>query len=108
MLEGLRAKFTQHKDLKKLLLRTGSRDIILKDSIPGSYWGRGSDGMGTNKLGQLLMRTRAEMMGKTPTVETDKMHSEVGCIFRNTCLYMYMLSTWLYRMSSLIWYPYLS
>ncbi|KAI6653299.1 hypothetical protein LOD99_3823 [Oopsacas minuta] len=66
MLEGLRAKFTQHKDLKKLLLKTGSRQLIFKDSVAGSYWGKGSDGMGTNKLGQLLMRTRVELQGKKP------------------------------------------
>ena len=74
MLEGLRAKFSQHKDLKKLLLRTGTRKIVFQDSIAGSYWGKGSDGMGTNKLGQLLMRTRVELQGKRPTAigtETD-------------------------------------
>ena len=83
MLDGLRAKFTQHKDLKKLILKTGNRQLIFKDSIPGSYWGKGSDGTGTNKLGQLLMRTRVELQGKRPQAygtETEAT-SEVYCLF---------------------------
>ena len=82
MLDGLRAKFSQHKDLKKLLLRTGTRNITFQDSIAGSYWGKGSDGMGTNKLGQLLMRARVELQGKKPTAfgtETET-NSEVSSI----------------------------
>ena len=59
MLKCLRAKFTQHKDLREKLLDTGERNLI-EHTSNDSYWGDGGDGSGQNKLGKLLMRVRKE------------------------------------------------
>ncbi len=60
MLTALRAKFTQHKHLRDMLLATG--DAYLVESSPvDSYWGTGPDGTGKNKLGILLMQVREEL-----------------------------------------------
>lgn len=53
---ALNSKFTQHEDLKKLLLSTEERPL-LEDS-PDDYWGIGEKGTGRNRLGQLLMDAR--------------------------------------------------
>jgi N-glycosidase YbiA len=60
MLEAVRAKFTQHDDLRELLLGTG--DALLVEHTPkDSYWGDGGDGSGKNRLGQILMSVRKEL-----------------------------------------------
>ena len=57
MKQGLYAKFTQHKHLKKVLLKTG--DKILVENAPYDYiWGCGKKGYGKNKLGLALMEIR--------------------------------------------------
>lgn len=59
MLEGLRAKFTQHPDLKEKLLSTG--DARLHENSPwDKYWGY-ANGEGLDMLGRLLMQVREEM-----------------------------------------------
>jgi len=60
MYEAVLAKFTQHEDLKTLLLSTGDSKII-EDTEDDSYWGNGSDGKGKNMLGRILMRVRSEL-----------------------------------------------
>src|SRR5262249_12183422 len=60
MLGALRAKFTQHEDLKQVLLGTGDAKLV-EHTERDSYWGDGGDGSGKNRLGQLLMRLREEM-----------------------------------------------
>jgi len=60
MLKCLKAKFTQHKSLKKLLLGTGDKRLI-EHTSNDSYWGDGRDGSGQNKLGKLLMQVRKEL-----------------------------------------------
>ena len=67
MLKALRAKFTQHTDLKKLLLGTEDRELI-EHTHNDSYWGDGGDGSGANHLGRLLMQVRNEIKHK----ETNK------------------------------------
>ena len=57
MREALFAKFTQHDELRELLLSTGDAKII-EHTVNDSYWGDGGDGTGKNMLGQLLMATR--------------------------------------------------
>ena len=57
MREALLAKFTQHDELRELLLSTGDAKII-EHTENDSYWGDGGDGTGRNMLGQLLMATR--------------------------------------------------
>lgn len=60
MYEALIYKFTQHQDLKNLLLSTGDAKIE-EDSPYDSYWGTGADGKGHNWLGHLLMVLRNEL-----------------------------------------------
>lgn len=56
----LRVKFSQHEDLKKLLLGTGDA-ILIEDSKTDAFWGIGKKGNGKNMLGVLLMEIRKEM-----------------------------------------------
>ena len=60
MRQALQAKFTQHPELKELLLSTGNRRLI--ESTPNDdYWGDGGDGSGKNMLGRMLMEIRSEL-----------------------------------------------
>lgn len=59
----LRAKFSQHEDLKALLLSTGDARLVetaTVDSPVNRLWGE-VNGVGQNKLGQLLMEVRTEL-----------------------------------------------
>lgn len=58
MLEAVRAKFSQHDELKNILLSTGDAELI---EYKDSYWGDGGDGSGKNRLGQILMLVREEL-----------------------------------------------
>lgn len=60
MREALRAKFTQHKELRDLLLSTGDRPLV-EHTSNDSYWGDGGDGTGRNRLGALLVELRASL-----------------------------------------------
>ena len=60
MLDALRAKFTQHEDLRELLLATGDA-VLVEHTANDSYWGDGGDGSGKNRLGRLLMQVRDEL-----------------------------------------------
>jgi len=60
MLEAVRAKFTQHDDLKAILLGTGDAKLV-EHTANDSYWGDGGDGSGQNMLGQILMRVWKEI-----------------------------------------------
>lgn len=60
MLKALRAKFTQHADLRARLLATGDRPLI-EHTTNDVYWADGGDGSGLNRLGELLMQVRAEL-----------------------------------------------
>ena len=60
MREALRAKFTQHPELRSLLLKTGDAQLI-EHTRNDSYWADGGDGTGKNRLGQLLMELRGEL-----------------------------------------------
>lgn len=60
MRDALKAKFTQHQNLKELLLSTGNAELV-EASPTDSYWGNATrkDGSkGLNKLGLLLMEIR--------------------------------------------------
>lgn len=59
MKKALIAKFSQHQDIKDLLLSTDKLEII-EDSPIDYYWGCGKDGTGKNMLGKLLMEVREE------------------------------------------------
>jgi ribA/ribD-fused uncharacterized protein len=60
MRTALTAKFTQHDDLRTLLLGTGDA-VLVEHTERDSYWGDGGDGSGVNRLGLLLMEVRAEL-----------------------------------------------
>lgn len=60
MREAVRAKFTQHKDLQKILLATGDA-ILVEHTVNDSYWGDGGDGSGKNMLGKILVEIREEI-----------------------------------------------
>lgn len=60
MLEAVRAKFTQHEDLKAVLLGTDDA-VLVEHTAKDSYWGDGGDGSGRNRLGQILMQVRDEL-----------------------------------------------
>ena len=60
MREAVLAKFTQHPELKEILLSTGNA-IIIEHTTNDSYWADGGDGSGLNMLGQILMSVREEL-----------------------------------------------
>ncbi|KAF9223629.1 DUF1768-domain-containing protein [Gyrodon lividus] len=57
---ALRLKFTQHPDLKAMLLGTGDAELI-EDSPRDYFWGVGADHTGRNELGRALVRLREEL-----------------------------------------------
>jgi ribA/ribD-fused uncharacterized protein len=57
MVDILVAKFTQHENLRDLLLNTNDA-IIQEDNPYDDYWSIGKDGSGLNMLGQALMVVR--------------------------------------------------
>ncbi|KAH7884347.1 DUF1768-domain-containing protein [Phlebopus sp. FC_14] len=57
---ALRLKFTQHPDLKAMLLGTGDAELI-EDSPRDYFWGIGANGTGRNELGKALVRLREEL-----------------------------------------------
>ena len=60
MRKALLAKFTQHADLREMLLSTGDKYLI-EHSPYDSFWGNGGDDSGENRLGLLLMEVRSEL-----------------------------------------------
>jgi hypothetical protein len=60
MTDAVRAKFTQHGELRAILLATGDA-MIIEHTKNDSYWGDGGDGSGRNMLGQILMQIREEL-----------------------------------------------
>jgi ribA/ribD-fused uncharacterized protein len=63
----IRAKFTQHEDLRELLLSTGDARLVESATVDNEVnrlWGE-VNGEGRNMLGQLLMELRAELRTET-------------------------------------------
>lgn len=60
MKRALLAKFSQHEDLRTLLLSTGTARLV-EHTDNDDYWGDGGDGRGRNRLGMLLMQVRGEL-----------------------------------------------
>ncbi|KAL4512665.1 hypothetical protein ABPG72_020502 [Tetrahymena utriculariae] len=60
MYEAIKAKFTQHDNLKKILLSTKNHKIV-EHTKRDAYWADGGDGQGKNMLGILLMKLRKEL-----------------------------------------------
>jgi len=70
----LQAKFTQHEDLKQLLLSTGTARLVESatvDNAVNRLWGE-VNGVGKNKLGELLMEVRAELIAAEAPVKTKR------------------------------------
>lgn len=57
MHEAVLAKFTQHADLRDVLLATGD-SLIVEHTSNDRYWADGGDGTGKNRLGQILVQVR--------------------------------------------------
>ena len=51
---------TTHGKLRRLLLETGSRELV-EQASSDYYWGCGADGSGRNMLGRILAETRARL-----------------------------------------------
>ena len=60
MMVALRAKFTQHPVLRRLLSSTGDAKLV-EHTKNDRYWGDGGDGSGRNMLGISLMKIREEL-----------------------------------------------
>jgi ribA/ribD-fused uncharacterized protein len=60
MRKAVLAKFTQHADLRAILLGTGEA-VLVEHTENDSYWADGGDGSGKNRLGHILMSVRAEL-----------------------------------------------
>lgn len=68
----LQAKFTQHEDLRQLLLSTGTARLVESatvDNAVNRLWGE-VGGVGKNKLGELLMEVRAELTATVAAAKT--------------------------------------
>ncbi|WP_424949526.1 NADAR family protein [Deinococcus sp.] len=65
MMAALRAKFTQHPELRELLLGTADAELV-EHTANDRYWADGGDGSGRNRLGELLTELRTELR-KEPT-----------------------------------------
>ena len=60
MLKALRLKFAQHPELAKRLLSTSSQRLV-ESTSNDAFWGESLDGIGQNRLGELLMLVRTEL-----------------------------------------------
>jgi ribA/ribD-fused uncharacterized protein len=60
MRKAVMAKFTQHDDIRGILLSTGDAKLV-EHTENDSYWGDGGDGSGKNMLGRILMEVREEL-----------------------------------------------
>jgi len=57
---AIRAKFEQNRRLRESLLATGDEELI-HESGSDPFWGRSRDGIGENRLGEILMSVREEL-----------------------------------------------
>ncbi|HEX8283472.1 MAG TPA: NADAR family protein [Pyrinomonadaceae bacterium] len=60
MRRAVLAKFTQHAELRDILLATGDA-LLVEHTRNDSYWGDGGDGRGRNMLGRILASVREEL-----------------------------------------------
>eukprot|EP00347_Sterkiella_histriomuscorum_P002691 403367178 len=72
MFRALRAKFSQHKKCRQVLLESGNRPLI-EHTKRDSYWADGfASGKGVNMLGKLLMKVREEIQEEIRQSESTK------------------------------------
>lgn len=60
MRDAVLAKFSQHDELRNLLLATGKAKLV-EHTTNDAYWGDGGDGSGMNVLGRILMEVREKL-----------------------------------------------
>jgi hypothetical protein len=60
MREVVLAKFTQHTEIREILLGTGDA-LLIEHTENDNYWGDGGDGQGKNMLGKILMQVREKL-----------------------------------------------
>lgn len=76
--QAVKAKFSQHANLKKLLLDTGDR-VLVENAAPDTYWGIGINSRtgqaGYNNLGIILMKVRDELKAE---IEQSDLHSKLN------------------------------
>ena len=77
MYRALFHKFTQHDNLRILLLMTDDLDLV-EHSPYDSYWGDGPDGRGLNKLGNLLMNLRYFLRVEIERFNTDTVSEHIS------------------------------
>lgn len=68
----LQAKFTQHEDLRQLLISTGKARLVESTTVDNAVnrlWGEVS-GVGKNKLGELLMEVREKLAATSAPAKT--------------------------------------
>lgn len=70
MREAVLAKFSQHPELRSLLLSTGDAEIV-EHTERDRYWGDGGDGSGKNVLGRILMEVRDKMRADSEANDGD-------------------------------------
>jgi len=84
MRKVLHAKFTQHDDLKQLLLSTGDARLVEAgrvENVVNCTWGE-VNGKGKNMLGVMLMELRDELRKSDKQSSRKKNHSRVNGSFR--------------------------
>ena len=64
MYEALNAKFSQHPELRALLISSGKRRLVERPTND-DYWGEDDEGVGQNMLGKLLMQLRDQIDSDT-------------------------------------------
>lgn len=85
MWQALVAKFTQHEDLKKVLVVDSDDMIIVEHTVNDRYWGDNGDGTGLNMLGNQLMDLRVILGGKhapilLPVIKTLSPHTAADVV----------------------------
>lgn len=64
MRRAVLAKFRTHADIRAVLLGTGDEEIV-ENAPHDYYWGCGKTGTGLNRLGHILMETRAALRAES-------------------------------------------
>lgn len=71
MQEAVLAKFAQNRELRQTLIDTGDA-LLVEHTRNDSYWGDGCDGLGKNRLGQILMEVRALLAADSPPLDRSR------------------------------------
>jgi ribA/ribD-fused uncharacterized protein len=78
----LRTKFTQHEDLRTLLLSTGDARLVecaTVDNAVNRLWGE-VNGKGKNMLGQLLMELREQLRGEQVSAQQKSLRTRKAVV----------------------------